>query len=122
MTEQKEQDTASLGSEWKEGDGLGKGDDIGSPHQSAHRSSPSEVSFEVVREKEDVEHTRDLAKAGGRSVDERVDVENGQNGIGARKAAPDEKSHANDLSSIPDGGAMAWLQVVGSFILFMNTW
>ncbi|PVI04849.1 MFS general substrate transporter [Periconia macrospinosa] len=28
----------------------------------------------------------------------------------------------NNASSIPDGGLMAWLQVLGSFFLFFNTW
>lgn len=27
-----------------------------------------------------------------------------------------------DLGSIPDGGAKAWLQVLGSFFLFFNSW
>ncbi|KAF2148920.1 major facilitator superfamily transporter monocarboxylate [Myriangium duriaei CBS 260.36] len=29
---------------------------------------------------------------------------------------------ANDASSIPDGGLVAWLQVAGGFSLFFNTW
>ncbi|KAF1809066.1 MFS general substrate transporter [Eremomyces bilateralis CBS 781.70] len=29
---------------------------------------------------------------------------------------------ANDLDSIPDGGFQAWVQVVGVFFLFLNTW
>lgn len=28
----------------------------------------------------------------------------------------------NDTSQIPNGGTMAWIQVVGSFFLFFNTW
>ncbi|KAF2843427.1 MFS general substrate transporter [Patellaria atrata CBS 101060] len=32
------------------------------------------------------------------------------------------KAHANDTSSIPNGGLRAWLQVVGAFVLFFNTW
>jgi hypothetical protein len=30
--------------------------------------------------------------------------------------------HVNDLSSVPNGGLRAWLQVAGSFFLFFNTW
>jgi hypothetical protein len=30
--------------------------------------------------------------------------------------------HVNDLSSVPDGGLRAWLQVAGAFVLFFNTW
>ncbi len=29
---------------------------------------------------------------------------------------------ARDVNSIPDGGMMAWLQVLGSFFLFWNSW
>jgi len=31
-------------------------------------------------------------------------------------------AHVNDLSSIPNGGAVAWMQVAGAFSLFFNTW
>ncbi len=30
--------------------------------------------------------------------------------------------HVNDLSSVPNGGLKAWLQVAGAFVLFFNTW
>jgi len=30
--------------------------------------------------------------------------------------------HVNDLTSVPNGGLLAWLQVAGSFFLFFNTW
>jgi hypothetical protein len=29
---------------------------------------------------------------------------------------------ANDMSSVPNGGTRAWLQVIGSFFLFFNSW
>lgn len=29
---------------------------------------------------------------------------------------------ANDIGSIPNGGLVAWLQVLGSFVLFVNSW
>jgi hypothetical protein len=32
------------------------------------------------------------------------------------------QGHVNDLSSVPNGGFRAWLQVVGAFMLFFNTW
>jgi hypothetical protein len=39
-------------------------------------------------------------------------------------AEPPKKQgvQANDLSAIPNGGTKAWLQAVGSFFLFFNTW
>ncbi|CAI6340511.1 unnamed protein product [Periconia digitata] len=39
----------------------------------------------------------------------------------ASKATP-PTNDANNASSIPDGGLVAWLQVLGSFFLFFNTW
>lgn len=33
-----------------------------------------------------------------------------------------QKAHANDTDSIPDGGRIAWLQVLGTFFIFFNTW
>ncbi|KAF2097887.1 MFS general substrate transporter [Rhizodiscina lignyota] len=41
------------------------------------------------------------------------------------EAATKVASHVpsvRDLTTIPDGGTMAWLQVVGSFFLFWNSW
>lgn len=32
------------------------------------------------------------------------------------------KASVNDVSSIPNGGLLAWLQVAGAFSLFLNTW
>jgi hypothetical protein len=32
------------------------------------------------------------------------------------------RGHVNDLSSVPNGGLQAWLQVAGAFVLFFNTW
>ncbi|KAK4620099.1 MFS-type transporter dbaD [Fulvia fulva] len=32
------------------------------------------------------------------------------------------KPSVNNIKSVPNGGLTAWLQVVGSFFLFMNTW
>jgi hypothetical protein len=32
------------------------------------------------------------------------------------------RAHVADVSSIPNGGLKAWLQVLGSFFLFFNTW
>jgi hypothetical protein len=32
------------------------------------------------------------------------------------------RGHVNDLSSVPNGGLTAWLQVAGAFVLFFNSW
>lgn len=38
------------------------------------------------------------------------------------KAVEPQKPSANNASTIPNGGLQAWMQVVGSFVLFFNTW
>ncbi|KAI9725894.1 MAG: hypothetical protein M1834_009457 [Cirrosporium novae-zelandiae] len=35
---------------------------------------------------------------------------------------PHDQSSASNVDSVPDGGFLAWLQVVGAFFLFFNTW
>ncbi|KAF4552276.1 Aspyridones efflux protein apdF [Elsinoe fawcettii] len=40
--------------------------------------------------------------------------------ISFKSSAP--AASVNDASAIPDGGAQAWLQVLGSFLLFFNHW
>lgn len=37
-------------------------------------------------------------------------------------AEKDTRISINDLSKIPNGGWQAWMQVLGSFFLFYNTW
>jgi hypothetical protein len=39
-----------------------------------------------------------------------------------RDELPSEKPAPKPADEIPDGGIKAWLQVLGSFILFMNSW
>jgi hypothetical protein len=36
--------------------------------------------------------------------------------------AGNARGDANDMSSVPNGGTRAWLQVLGSFFLFFNSW
>jgi hypothetical protein len=32
------------------------------------------------------------------------------------------QASVNNIEAIPNGGLRAWLQVIGTFILFFNTW
>lgn len=43
-----------------------------------------------------------------------------KNGVGATKVST--RVSVNNTSQIPNGGMKAWMQVVGSFFLFFNTW
>ncbi len=64
------------------------------------------------------------------SSDEREDAEGGgilsAEDIEKATAASVEKQNTkisvNNVVSIPDGGIRAWMQVVGSFFIFFNTW
>lgn len=41
---------------------------------------------------------------------------------GRRETAVETKANSHDIASVPDGGLVAWVQVLGSFMLFFNTW
>jgi len=43
-------------------------------------------------------------------------------GTGAPISKASTKVSVNNTSMIPNGGTKAWLQVMGSFFLFFNTW
>jgi hypothetical protein len=64
-------------------------------------------------------------------VTEEIDTGNERDGIAATKTKTKEqglekvqskKASIRDASSIPDGGLWAWLQVLGAFFLFFNSW
>jgi len=61
----------------------------------------------------DDERNRDAALAGG------VEGRPVHSILSKIKSRPDS---VNNLSSIPNGGLRAWLQVAGAFVLFLNTW
>lgn len=43
-----------------------------------------------------------------------------ENGVAATKVST--RISVNNVSAIPNGGVKAWVQVLGSFFLFFNTW
>ena len=54
-----------------------------------------------------------------------VESKAAQSPAGIPSSAPTGKpsqGHVNDLSSVPNGGLRAWLQVAGAFMLFFNSW
>jgi hypothetical protein len=42
--------------------------------------------------------------------------------IGVPVSKVNTRVSVNNTSQIPNGGTMAWIQVLGSFFLFFNTW
>ena len=49
-------------------------------------------------------------------------AEAGEGFDGGKLQKKTTKASVNNVSSIPNGGLRAWLQVVGVFFLFFNTW
>lgn len=45
-----------------------------------------------------------------------------QQGDGVEAEKIDSRHSANSISSVPNGGLTAWLQVLGAWCLFFNTW
>jgi hypothetical protein len=83
-------------------------------HESSIRSS-----YVAGTEEETKHHDEGAAEAQPlptATVPVDVEKQNPQQ-IGARPV-----HHVNDMTSVPNGGLMAWLQVAGSFFLFFNTW
>lgn len=39
-----------------------------------------------------------------------------------KTASRKSKHSINNISSVPNGGLLAWLQVLGAFFLFFNSW
>ena len=53
-------------------------------------------------------------------IEQAIEAEQGFGGGKLEKQST--KASVNNISSIPNGGFRAWLQVVGVFFLFFNTW
>ncbi len=53
-------------------------------------------------------------------VEDGIQAEQGFDGGELEKKAT--KFSVNNVSSIPNGGLRAWLQVLGVFFIFFNTW
>jgi hypothetical protein len=77
---------------------------------SAEKESKGDI--DIGSDRSSLEHEEAVAVS--REEEQAKDVE----------AAPQTKAKAdvNDLSSVPNGGFRAWIQVVGAFSLFFNSW
>ncbi|KAF2268060.1 MFS general substrate transporter [Lojkania enalia] len=78
------------------------------------KQQPSESSDSIRSDAQDREE--DLPEEKVEDIDERVT--DGQELEPVRSKQPS----VNHVASIPNGGFMAWLQVLGSFFLFFNSW
>lgn len=52
----------------------------------------------------------------------RVRDDGESDGDGAAVDKIQSKNSVNNVASVPNGGLRAWLQVLGAFCLFFNTW
>ena len=89
-------------------------------------SSQSELEKETGFEKEVghehlTEGEEELIEAGEPPFTEQVDGEEHAKDGEALTQVPSRHS-VNNVRSIPNGGLKAWLQVVGVFFVFFNTW
>jgi len=53
---------------------------------------------------------------------ERIDAEDIEKATSAPVEKKSTRISVNHLASIPNGGLRAWMQVLGAFFLFFNTW
>lgn len=87
------------------------------------RSEPSSLS-DVDIEKEAgphlTEQEEDLIEASQPPFTEEA-LEPATDG-GALEKVVSSKPSVNNIKSVPNGGLWAWLQVLGSFFLFFNSW
>ena len=84
-----------------------------SPRSLAEEREPVEESYEE----------KDGESQESPPLDEESRDREGDGGVISKvpsKAA--SKASVNNVASIPNGGLRAWLQVLGAFMLFFNTW
>jgi hypothetical protein len=109
---------------------------------SAYDEKPefhSRASIESIRRangsngERSIENEKELTE-GGDELQEEDEIEGGGRGLegngregadgGRLEPVKSRKSvrSVRDVGSIPDGGVTAWLQVLGAFVLFFNSW
>ncbi|KAF2086791.1 MFS general substrate transporter [Saccharata proteae CBS 121410] len=79
----------------------------------------------TIADPEAEKKTQDVPQDEAEAVDTEDDepVGNGAKEDGSHQQEPAQKVHSiNNAASIPDGGLRAWLQVLGAFFLFFNSW
>ena len=92
-------------------DDVEKGASSGRPSKEAHQTH-------ISQEQEDL---REAAEPPFTVADELQHPRDTDHGAPLGPVAS-EKPSINNIKSVPNGGLKAWLQVVGAFFLFWNTW
>lgn len=90
---------------------------IDAPSTSSGESIRSQRGDQVAQN--DVKE-KELQVDDGEPNEEIVGVEDGTEG--KLEPVKSKQPSVNNASSIPDGGLWAWLQVLGAFFLFFNSW
>lgn len=80
-------------------------------------ASSDSIQSRAIDEERNAKQEKDLQAVGGEGDegdegDEKRDVER----------VVSKQPSVHNTSSIPDGGLWAWLQVLGAFVLFFNSW
>jgi hypothetical protein len=83
-----------------------------SPQSSVHEEEKSSAAdVPIAQESQPIQDYDTEAKAAAEAAT-----------VPPGSAPTSRQGNINDLNSVPNGGARAWLQVVGAFMLFFNTW
>lgn len=84
---------------------------------TATTEKPVSASVHSSGDDEDSKRAADAPVAANEALPEKTDNE-------VEKAAAPKPPQAsvNDAAAIPNGGTQAWLQVLGAFFLFFNSW
>lgn len=96
-------------------------DDI-EPAESTLSSTPSAPDTDP--EKKDQTHaelSETELEAGGNDADKAEARENGHGPL-EKTLSRKSKHSVNSIATVPNGGLLAWLQVLGAFFLFFNSW
>jgi len=88
----------------------GKDLDVGGQREQSDVEAQDDIILDPLPTDEE---DRDAALAGG------IEGRPVHRVLHSVKSRPDS---VNNISSVPNGGLKAWLQVAGSFVLMINTW
>lgn len=93
--------------------------------------APNLARMDIEEKKQQPEQTSEEERSVDSSAEsearEEREVEKELEGGAAQTEVPvgeplHKKESVNNVAAIPNGGLTAWLQVLGSFFLFCNTW
>jgi len=86
------------------------------------REEASVESIPRPRDEEEEDYDGEKGRSGMVGNGTGAEEVRGGNGVAGGLQKVVSAKSVRDVASIPNGGLMAWLQVLGAFVLFFNTW